>query len=1026
MASRQLTVAEANLIGGLIAPAHLWGAHFELSNTQLDKSTIDASSILRDVFARSGLHSYADQGRGREHRVSRPAVVLLEGQELLGEVGFLRPRSGNGDPRFWLPALHQVRHRWAFGDAVACVTDGRKLALMNLTKEDFDTESVERLFEGERSRPLPSLGDSSGGIGVIGSGTERQVEMNDQDVINLTPSPAILEAMTYAPLAWLDGISELIDNSLDGFAAAIRLGHRIENPVIEIFIPTRADVERGRGRVMIRDNGPGLTRDELRRALTAGTSGNQRYGAMGLFGVGFNISTGKLGSITKVSTRKIGGDRVITATIDLRQMRERGSYDVPVTDEHIDDTSFPTRHGTTVEVSEWWPKGHPNAEYALSVAQQSQRIVSENLGRRYATVLRGDTSIGPVTFLLYPEETQQPDSVEPFHHCVWAANREVRRKEGSVPAQIHFDQVLQTRRRCLGCQVQVPSTDDVRCPSCGSDQIRSIDERVRGWVGIQRFDDSDDYGIDLIRNGRLIQRSEKVAFFHWTDPSDGINRREYPVDDQTGRIVGEVHLDHVPVDYNKQHFESISTEWVSAVEFLRGKALRPKSWPEGYRNESPVARLSSAYKRIRSFGREDMYMGRWVDGQFKRVTRDFERELRDRFNNREEGYFDDEEWWKHVELGDSIPSAHKECPHCATEYLHSPERCPNCFGILLGKPCRQCAAQIALSDQICGGCGADQSTVNAPIWDCAYCLTSNPSTVHSCSNCGRTSGSAHPADPEVLEQQGELLEEYSRPSITVSLPNGRRSDVLDLRVFSVGEALFPIYGGPRVPLIRDSSQLGSLKIFIDLDHPVFLSGAVSPEFLLSVEAANYFRSRYGEMVQSFTHSVSALSSLLLTDFWAEQTSATAEQLNSTLSAFFEDIAERLTGSESATQFFKDLRPYEQQEIYGALFKARRTADASELIESGRFIDLMPRQYLVKFFEQYPDLWLERVFPVVLPRADQVGEERAKRYRERLLAQLARALADCADVVDSDDVSGTEKKRAELSYRMLIDAFAGGA
>lgn len=1025
MARKRLASAEASVLESLTQSERVWGSFFELTPTQLAKSTIDATAGLRDAFAKSGLHSYTDQGRGRKHRATRPAHLFVQLRAVSGEVGFLRPNSGNGDPRFWIPALRGVNEVWAFGDHIGCLTNGRSLVLVNLTAGDFDASEVRRILEN----PASSLSREQIDRPEIEFEVETEMEddqMSNSDLINVTPSPQILEMITFAPLGWLDGVSELIDNSIDGFAAAVRQGHKIEHPVIEIFIPKKADVENGIGRVMIRDNGPGLTKEELNRALTAGTSGNQRYGAMGLFGVGFNISTGKLGSVTKVSSRKIGSDRVITATIDLRNMRERQSYDVPLTDESINDVKFHTRHGTVVEVSEWWPKGHPNAEYPLTVAQQSQRIVLEQLGRRYATVLRGDTAIGPVTFLVYPDERSQiPDQVEPFEHCVWGENREVRRREGNVPARIQFDEILQTRRRCLRCQVQIASPDEVRCASCGSDQISSIEERIRGWVGIQRFDDADDYGIDLIRNGRLISRSEKIAFFHWTDPSDGVNRREYPVDDQTGRIVGEVHLDHVPVDYNKQHFESISTEWFAAIEFLRGKALRPKSWPDGYKNESPIARLHSAYKRIRNFGREDMYMGRWVDGQFKRVTREFEREMRERFANREDGYFDDREWWKHVELGDSIPSVHKECPHCASEYLHSPERCPNCDGVLLGKPCKECAAQIALSDRTCGSCGADQTDDTLAPWNCAYCSTSNPPELSACTKCGRAAGAGHPTDPDLLAQMGQLSDEYSRSSITVKLPDGRRSDVLELEVFFTSAPLEPVFGGPRVPLVSDSSKLGGLQIFMDETFPLILSDVVTREFLISVEVANYFRSRYGEMTQSKAHTVSALASALLDEYWPSGSSAGIDQLRQQLGSLFDDISERVSGSDAAVQFFQDLRPFEQQEIYDSLFKASRTGDAAELIETGRYVDIMPRQYFVKFFERFPDLWLERVFSVVLPRIDQVGEERAKRHRERLLAQWERALADCADAVDSDDLTRNEFRRAELAFDTLADVLANG-
>ena len=50
-----------------------------------------------------------------------------------------------------------------------------------------------------------------------------------------------------------------------------------------------------------------------------------------------------------------------------------------------------------------------------------------------------------------------------------------------------------------------------------SASLRTIEERVHGWVGIQRFDDANDYGVDLIRNGRAIRKSEKEAFFSWNN-----------------------------------------------------------------------------------------------------------------------------------------------------------------------------------------------------------------------------------------------------------------------------------------------------------------------------------------------------------------------------------------------------------------------------------------------------------------------------------------------------------------------------
>ena len=81
---------------------------------------------------------------------------------------------------------------------------------------------------------------------------------------------------------------------------------------------------------------------------------------------------------------------------------------------------------------------------------------------------------------------------------------------------------------------------------------------------MQRFDDQNDFGIDLIRNGRAIRIEEKSAFFEFIDEDTKKAEKEYPIDQQYGRIVGEVHLDHVPVDFSKQDFQRTSDEWHSA------------------------------------------------------------------------------------------------------------------------------------------------------------------------------------------------------------------------------------------------------------------------------------------------------------------------------------------------------------------------------------------------------------------------------------------------------------------------------
>ena len=89
---------------------------------------------------------------------------------------------------------------------------------------------------------------------------------------------------------------------------------------------------------------------------------------------------------------------------------------------------------------------------------------------------------------------------------------------------------------------------DQVCPVCQrTDRLRERTRRVKGWLGIQRYFDQQDYGLDLIRNGRVIEERSKV-FFSWTHPDTGEVVPEYPLEQihWGGRIVGELSIDFVP------------------------------------------------------------------------------------------------------------------------------------------------------------------------------------------------------------------------------------------------------------------------------------------------------------------------------------------------------------------------------------------------------------------------------------------------------------------------------------------------
>ncbi|MDE0266266.1 MAG: ATP-binding protein [Thaumarchaeota archaeon] len=84
---------------------------------------------------------------------------------------------------------------------------------------------------------------------------------------------------------------------------------------------------------------------------------------------------------------------------------------------------------------------------------------------------------------------------------------------------------------------------DVRLPSGG---------RIAGWVGLlRRRSIKGDYGMHLYRRGRLIRAFDKFGI------------RSHP---EMARVVGEISIDHVPVNFHKTGFLKDSLEYEEAVK----------------------------------------------------------------------------------------------------------------------------------------------------------------------------------------------------------------------------------------------------------------------------------------------------------------------------------------------------------------------------------------------------------------------------------------------------------------------------
>ncbi len=139
---------------------------------------------------------------------------------------------------------------------------------------------------------------------------------------------------------------------------------------------------------------------------------------------------------------------------------------------------------------------------------------------------------------------------------------------------------------------------------------------IKGWVGIQRYNDLDHYGINIIRNGRIIKKLDK-SLLTWQDRynmNNGESIKDYSIDTTTqgGRIVGEIIADFITPTYTKDSFEETDRHWLDSVEVVRGKGpLQPRVGEKlnFSKNQSPLAKLFYGYRKSHPPGLRNLIPG---------------------------------------------------------------------------------------------------------------------------------------------------------------------------------------------------------------------------------------------------------------------------------------------------------------------------------------------------------------------------------------------------------------------------------
>lgn len=452
---------------------------------------------------------------------------------------------------------------------------------------------------------------------------------------DLQPDPRILPMLGEIHLPQWRCLAELIDNAVDGFLSARATGKAVDTPQIHITVPT-SDVPSAW--LTVRDNGPGMAVDHLEKAVRAGWSGNSPIENLGLFGMGFNIATARLGTVTTVWTARPEDAEWHGLEIDFERLRRHNNFRTP----HLTRAkSDPEEHGTEVQIQKLKPE-----QRAWFSRPANRTRVKKDLSRAYAAMLRPNGV--PIRFAL----NLNGGLVRPRNHCVWDETRTTETARwGVIPAVFQIDHRLPGRPYCIDCMQWLPAHEE-SCSMCGSGhQVVQRKRHVHGWVGLQRYLSTNDYGMDFLRNGRKIEIGNK-DLFQWR-AEDG-TETEYPIDDPRGRgrFVGEIHLDHCRVTHMKDRFDRTDPAWEEMLGIVRGDGpLRPEKAADAGcgPNSSPLFLLFQAFRR--STPHNSRVAGAWARVL---VVKDNERAelMAQQFHDGTPEYQDDGKWWELVQEED--------------------------------------------------------------------------------------------------------------------------------------------------------------------------------------------------------------------------------------------------------------------------------------------------------------------------------------------------------------------------------------
>jgi Domain of unknown function (DUF4365) len=451
----------------------------------------------------------------------------------------------------------------------------------------LDTSAHVPLLEAAEGNPvLIRIRDSTDHPGQAGpelrireSGPLPSTELRQAPIarFDVTPSRLLLMALTEIVIAPWTCIAELIESAYSSMRDTDS-----ESSDLSISVTIPSSTGESDDKLVIRDYGIGMDSESLLTATRVGAFiGGQSDAIIGSASgssFGLLLMALRLGRRVTIRTGRISDTSWIEMNCDL--LAEEDAFTARTCRVLKEE---PADHGTEITISSL------RNNVQASLARQNRRI-REQLGDCYSYLLRE----GEITIIL----NNQP--VQPRRPCIWAASRLVMVRGARVPAVQEINQALPPGWICRRCGLRHHLAMDM-CDECQSRDVIELSRQIWGWLGVQRYLHHSDFGIDFLRHGRKILYRDK-SLFTWTEPGGSSPMIEYPLEipSSAGRIVGEIHCDHVPVNFSKDSFHYDSADWKEVVHAIRGTGplspvrCRRLGYPP---NESPLGLLFTAFRR---------------------------------------------------------------------------------------------------------------------------------------------------------------------------------------------------------------------------------------------------------------------------------------------------------------------------------------------------------------------------------------------------------------------------------------------